>query len=236
MSDVFRAARKGGPTDPLIERIAALEAELGEVRTEAAHLAGEGQRLALRVEELNTALRGKQEEFLDMLDRLQEREETAVQRALRELSRSEERFRLTVASVRDYAIFLLDPAGRITSWNEGAARITGFSEPEAVGRSLALLRPPGQAPTVEDTLAVAARGGRSEEEGWRARKDGTRFWGSEIVTPLYEEGGQLLGFVNITRDLTERMEQHRALEETAAELEATVDETGSQTRGARAPT
>ena len=224
MSDVYRAARGASPGGPLAERIAALEAELGEVRAEAARLAAEGQRLALRVQELNTALRGKQEEFLDMLDRLQEREEAAVRRALRELSRSEERFRLVVGSVSDYAIFLLDSAGRITSWNEGAARMTGFSEAEAVGQSLALLRMPGQVPQVEDTLAAAIRGGRAEEEDWRTRKNGSRFWASEIVTPLYDEDRQLVGFVNITRDLTERMEHQRALEETAAELEATVDE------------
>src|SRR2546430_8587776 len=95
-----------------------------------------------------------------------------------ELRRSEERFELLVQSVKDYAILMLDPEGRVTSWNEGAERIKGYAPAEILGRSFKAFYPPEAvaAKFPEHELEVAAREGRFEDEGWRVRKDGSRFW------------------------------------------------------------
>jgi PAS domain S-box-containing protein len=134
-------------------------------------------------------------------------------RAEEALRASEERFRLLVQSVRDYAIFLLDPAGRVATWNEGAERIKGYGSDEIVGRHFSVFYPEEDLargkPALE--LEVAQRDGRFEEEGWRVRKDGTRFWASVVVTALYDPTGALVGYAKVTRDLTER----RAAEERA---------------------
>jgi PAS domain S-box-containing protein len=149
-----------------------------------------------------------------------------LERAQRELRESEERFRLLVEGVRDYGIFMLDPGGRIVSWNAGAARISGYTEEEVLGRHFSLFYPE-EAIRIghpEHELEVAGREGRFEEEGWRVRKDGTRFWTHVIVTALRRDG-ELIGFAKITRDLTERKraeEEREALlaRERAARIEA----------------
>jgi PAS domain S-box-containing protein len=130
-------------------------------------------------------------------------ERRAAEEAVRE---SEQRFRLLVHSVRDYGIFMLDPDGRIASWNEGAQRIQGYSADEIIGRHFSTFY------TEEDLAAgkpameleVATREGRYEEEGWRVRRDGTTFWSNVIITALRSEDGALVGFAKVTRDLTER--------------------------------
>jgi PAS domain S-box-containing protein len=107
-------------------------------------------------------------------------------------------------SVRDYAIFLLDPQGRITHWNEGAGRLKGYSEAEVLGRHVSLFYTPEQvaAGRPERQLQEAAAQDRSHEENWRVRKGGERFWGEELVVPLRDEGsGALLGFAKICQDL-----------------------------------
>ncbi|HEX3722762.1 MAG TPA: ATP-binding protein [Nitrolancea sp.] len=115
-------------------------------------------------------------------------------------------FRLLVDSVRDYAIFLLDPAGYIMSWNEGARRIKGYESPEIIGKHFSIFYPPQEIrrgkPDYE--LRVAADEGRWEEEGWRLRQDGTRFWANVVITALRDTDGCLVGFAKVTRDLTER--------------------------------
>ena len=115
-------------------------------------------------------------------------------------------FRLIVESVRDYAIFHLDPQGYVQTWNEGARRIKGYSSSEIIGRHFSIFYPPSEArrgkPAYE--LAVAADEGRWEEEGWRLRRDGTRFWANVVITALRDEDGELLGYAKVTRDLTER--------------------------------
>jgi PAS domain S-box-containing protein len=139
-------------------------------------------------------------------------------RAEEALRASEERFRLLVQSVRDYAIFMLDPEGRVASWNEGAQRIKGYRAEEILGRPLNVFYPPEAAasgfPAYE--LEVAGREGRFEDEGWRVRKDGSRFWANVVITALRDEQGALVGFAKITRDLTAR----RAAEEGARRLAA----------------
>lgn len=119
---------------------------------------------------------------------------------------SGEIFRLLVASVTDYAIFLLDPAGYVRTWNEGARRIKGYTTEEVLGRHFALFYTPEdiQAGKPAHGLHVAAAEGRWADEGWRVRRDGTRFWASVVLTALHDADGELVGFAKVTRDLTER--------------------------------
>jgi PAS domain S-box-containing protein len=121
---------------------------------------------------------------------------------------SERRFRLLVDSVEEYAILMLDPDGRIASWNQGAERITGYPAGEAVGRPLSLFYTGDRAADeVEENLRTAAREGRFEEDAWRVRKDGTRFWAHVVVNAIRDDDGALLGYVDVVGDLTDR---HRA--------------------------
>ncbi|MGW0809333.1 PAS domain-containing sensor histidine kinase [Nonomuraea sp. NPDC002799] len=126
-----------------------------------------------------------------------------------------EDMRLLVQSIRDYAIFMLDPHGRIVSWNVGAQRIKGYTADDIIGTHFSAFYPPEDVaagkPAME--LKVAAAEGQWEEEGWRVRKDGTRFWASVVITALYGEDGRLRGFGKVTRDLTERRSLSRALDE-----------------------
>jgi len=134
--------------------------------------------------------------FRDVTDRRE------AERALRE---SEERFRLLVEGAEDYAIFMLDPKGNITSWNPGAERIKGYSAEEIIGQHFSCFYPPEkvEAGYPDQELEVAAAKGRFEDEGWRLRKDGSRFWANVIITALRDERGKLKGFSKITRDRTE---------------------------------
>ncbi|HEU4451425.1 MAG TPA: PAS domain-containing sensor histidine kinase [Longimicrobium sp.] len=120
------------------------------------------------------------------------------------LRESEERFRLLVHSVRDYAIFMLDPEGVVSSWNEGAQRIKGYRADEIIGRHFSTFYPPEDLAKPPWELEVAKREGRVEDEGWRVRKDGTRFWANVVITALRDPKGTLIGFTKVTRDLTER--------------------------------
>ena len=132
---------------------------------------------------------------------------------------AEERFRLLVASVEDYAIFMLDPNGQVATWNAGAARIKGYRADEIIGRHFSTFYPPEDvaAGKCERELEGATRDGRFEDEGWRVRKDGTRFWANVVIGAVRDERGTLLGFSKITRDLTDRRERE---EEQAARLVA----------------
>ncbi|WP_042581225.1 PAS domain-containing hybrid sensor histidine kinase/response regulator [Variovorax paradoxus] len=122
------------------------------------------------------------------------------------LRASEERFRLIVDGVKDYAIFMLDPSGYIVSWNKGAKANKGYDAHEIIGKHFSVFYPPEVAATgFPDTeLRVAREVGRFEDEGWRVRKDGSRFWASVIITALFDETGRHRGFAKVTRDLTER--------------------------------
>jgi formate hydrogenlyase transcriptional activator len=126
---------------------------------------------------------------------------------------SEERFRLLVEGARDYAIFLLDPEGRIATWNPGAERIKGYRAEEIIGQHFSIFYPQEdlERKKPEHELAAALAEGRHEDEGWRVRKDGARFWANVIITPLYNSRQELIGFSKVTRDLTERRRAEDAL-------------------------
>ena len=126
---------------------------------------------------------------------------------------SDERFRLLVEGINDYAIFMLDPEGRVCSWNAGAERIKGYEADEIVGQHLSRFYPQEEIalgkPEME--LKAAADHGRFEDEGWRIRKDGSRFWANVVITPIRGKNGDLLGFSNVTRDFSDRRNAERAL-------------------------
>ena len=127
-------------------------------------------------------------------------------------------FRMLVESVKDYAIFMLDPTGHVATWNPGAERIKGYEAGEIIGRHFSVFYPEGEvrAGKCEHGLEVATREGRFESEGWRVRKDGARFWASVVITAVRDATGELVGFAKVTRDLTERKradEIRRAAEE-----------------------
>lgn len=137
--------------------------------------------------------------------------------ALRE---SEAQLRRLINGIRDYAIFMLDPEGRIVSWNAGAARIKGYSRDEIIGRHVSLFYTPEDKATglPGRALEAAARDGRYEGEGWRLRRDGTRFWANIVIDAIHDADGKLIGFGKITRDVTEKREAHLALEEARDQL------------------
>ena len=129
-----------------------------------------------------------------------------------ELRRSEQRFRRVVESASD-AIFTIDPAGIVTSWNSAAARIVGYSEAEMIGQHFALMYPPQVEYLPEQVLEQARKQGYYELEDWRVRRDGSMFWASLSVTALYDERSVLFGYSKIERDLTERKQQDEKLAE-----------------------
>jgi PAS domain S-box-containing protein len=141
------------------------------------------------------------------------RDMTAQREAQVALKESEERFRLLVEGVIDYAIYMLDVNGMITNWNRGAERIKGYRAHEIIGRHFSIFYPPEdrQAGQPARTLATSLNEGRFEAEGWRMRKDGTRFWASVVVDPIYDDEGRHIGFAKITRDISERRAAEEAL-------------------------
>jgi PAS domain S-box-containing protein len=136
-------------------------------------------------------------------------EQRHQERILRE---SEERFRLLVDSVKDYAIFMLDPTGRVVSWNAGAQHIKGYAADEIIGQHFSRFYTPEANATKfpQHELDTAKVVGKFEDEGWRVRKDGTLFWANVVITAVRDKSGKLIGFAKVTRDLTQRRELERA--------------------------
>lgn len=137
-----------------------------------------------------------------------------------------DRFHLLVDAVRDFAIFLLDPEGRIASWNSGAERIKGYSPDEVIGKSFSIFYPEADlwSRKPQRQLEKAMRSGRAEDEGWRVRKDGSKFWAGVVITALRDRSGHIYGFAKATRDLTEQKVTEEALNESMQELQKEVQQ------------
>jgi PAS domain S-box-containing protein len=146
-----------------------------------------------------------------------------ISRDLTEKIRSEELYLLLVNQVKEYAIFMLDTDGTILTWNEGAERIKGYTAHDIIGKHFSIFYSPEEKLRTDEVLETAIRTGKYEEEGWRLRKDGSRFWASVVITPIYTD--RHIGFAKVTRDLTERKDLEKMaranaiLEETNKELE-----------------
>jgi PAS domain S-box-containing protein len=148
------------------------------------------------------------------------------------LRESEERLRLLIESTLDYAIFMLDPTGVIISWNAGAERIKGYRADEIIGKHFSSFYLPESIASgwPDYELVEAARVGRFEDEGWRVRKDGTKFWANVVITALRGSDGTLRGFAKVTRDMSERKAQQERIENLTRELERRVEELGKTNR------
>ncbi len=151
-----------------------------------------------------------------------------VTRDLTERRAAEEdslRFRLLVESVKDYAIFMLDPGGLVSSWNIGAQRIKGYDATEIIGKHFSVFYPPEEAASgkCERELEIATQEGRFEEEGWRVRRDSSRMWASVTITALRAADGEIVGFAKVTRDLTDRVRAEQIARELAAETAALAE-------------
>ena len=165
-------------------------------------------------EQLNTTLE----------ERVKERTQQLTQ-AVTQLHASDERFRMLVQGVTDYAIFMLDPNGFVTNWNAGAARIKGYTADEIIGKHFSnfYTEEDRQNGLPNEVLETARQTGRYEAEAWRVRKDGTKFWANVVIDAIRDESGRLIGFAKITRDITERRKVQEALAETAALARGIID-------------
>jgi PAS domain S-box-containing protein len=144
------------------------------------------------------------------------------------LAQNEEQFRLLVRGVKDYAILMLDPQGLVVSWNEGAERIKGYKAREIIGRHFSRFYPPEEsaAGKPEQELLEAIATGKFEEQGWRVRKDNSRFWANVLITALWDESGHLRGFSKITRDITARKATEALLAQKMRDLSRSNEELG----------
>jgi PAS domain S-box-containing protein len=136
------------------------------------------------------------------------------------LRQQEEQFRLLVQGVSDYALYMIDPNGYVSSWNAGAERIKQYRASEIIGQHFSRFYSESdrQKGEPQNTLETALREGRFEKEGWRVRKDGSQFWANVILDPIHDDSGVLIGFAKITRDITERRDAQKALEQTREAL------------------
>ncbi len=136
-----------------------------------------------------------------------------------------ERYRILVEAITDYAVYLLEPNGNIASWNPGAQRFKGYQASEIIGKNFAVFYTPEERAVglPQKALATAAKEGKFETEGWRVRKDGTRFWTHVVIDPIHSPSGGLLGFAKITRDLTERKEAEDALRRSEQQFKLLVE-------------
>ncbi len=188
----------------------------GRFETEGWRVRSNGKRFWAQV--VIDAIRDSQGQLLGFAQLIRDLSEgRAAKEALR---RSQEQFRLLVQSVTDYAIYMLDHRGRITNWNLGAQRIKGYLPEEVIGRHFSCFYTPEDREAGEPArgLAAAEREGRFEKEGWRVRKDGSRFWANVVIDPIRDSDGRLIGFAKVTRDITHRIEAERELERARQEL------------------
>jgi formate hydrogenlyase transcriptional activator len=179
------------------------------------------QKDAEQTEELR-ARAGRMESEIYLRAREVQEANLRLENANREITQSEERFRLLVAGVKDYAIFMLDPEGRVSTWNEGAERIKGYTSDEIIGEHFSRFYTQENIERGEpdSELKTAAREGKLDVEGWRIRKDGSRFYASVVITALRGKKGELLGFSKVTRDITDRKKAEEAIHRSEAQFRA----------------
>jgi PAS domain S-box-containing protein len=149
--------------------------------------------------------------------------ERLKQQAVRQ---SEERFRLIVESLQDYAVFMMNPEGRVTLWNRGAERMWGWEQQEVLGEPFARFYSAAEqvASQPDPALAQTIARGRHEEEGWRKRKDGSRFWANVVYATVHDDNGELIGFSAVTRDLTDRKRAEDELQRLNAGMQKHIAE------------
>lgn len=197
------------------EMVAPIEGSMREINQVSETLATTARTLKQQAHERDVAQA--------LLRRSEERQRRKIEEAL---ARSEQQLRLLVDSVKDYAILMLDPDGMVATWSKGAERIKGYRPEEIIGRHFSIFH---SAQDVADgkpqhELKTAIAEGRSQDAGWRLRKDGSAFWGEVMITPIYNSAGTLTGFSKVTRDITERMTYETALQEKNGQLQAAVNE------------
>jgi diguanylate cyclase (GGDEF)-like protein/PAS domain S-box-containing protein len=188
-------------TQPLAELDAILHRD-NHWEGEAVHYTRDGTRLNVHCRwALQRDGSGKPVAVLSIIHDISDRK-----RAEEALRASEEKTRLLISGVKDYAILMLDPHGHITTWNEGAQRIKGYSSEEIIGQHFSKFytREAVEKNHPDQELEIATKLGRYEEEGWRVKKDGSQFWANVVITSVRDSAGQLLGFAKVTRDITER--------------------------------
>ena len=151
--------------------------------------------------------------------------EARVQLRTAELRDSEELFRSLIGGIKDYAILMLDPEGNVASWNSGAKRIQGYDSGEILGKHFSRFytQEDTQRHHPEELLSIAAAQGQCEEEGWRVRRDGSRYWASVLITALYDEAGRVRGFSKVTRDITERKRAGEQLQQSETQFRALLE-------------
>lgn len=197
-----------------------------ELRSTNEELQSANEELQSANEELGTAKQELQAANLELssVNEALQKKNLELKEALKALEQSEQRSRLIIESVKDYAIFMLDPEGRVASWNEGARRIKGYTASEIIGRSFSTFYPRAEIESrkPEFELKEAVRIGRFEDEGWRLRKDGSRFWANVVISPIVSKEGEVLGFSKVTRDLSERRRAEERLRESLDNLESRV--------------
>ena len=183
------------------------------------HRKKDGSIMSVEITSYSLTFCGRPAEFVIAVDI------TESKRAEDALRKSEEHLRLLIDGVRDYAIFMLDPSGRVASWNQGAERIKGYKTDEILGRHFSCFYPAEDVqngkPERERQTAIAE--GRYEEESWRIRKDGSRFWANVVITALTDGTGKLRGFSKVTRDITEQKRAEDALEKSRENLRSLLE-------------
>jgi len=197
----------------LNEELTASEEQLIEANAELKRNAENLEKKNIKLEEFNEELTASEEQLMQANERLK---------------RSEERYHKMVTEVSDYAILLLSPEGIIENWNKGAEKIKGYSADEIIGKSFNIFYTPDDQKNglSEKLLEQARKTGRTSHEGWRVRKDGSRFWGYVVITSLHDDLNNVIGFTKVTRDLTERKLAEDKLKENAQQLEQQNKELG----------
>jgi PAS domain S-box-containing protein len=212
--------------DGVVRALEAAQAGTGDV-VQFEHSTPEAERLVLA-----TAAPVRDSNGRPLYLFLQVQDVSAQRGAEAALRQSEERFRLLVEAVQDYAIFMLDPTGVIASWNAGAQRIKGYTAADAIGRHFRMFYPPHQQAIKhpEHELELALANGHYEEEGWRVRNDGTRFWANVLITAVHNENGEHIGYAKVTRDIEQRRLMQLELEQAAEALTSANEDLAAANR------